>query len=134
MEALEQYQFLFEDTFFNSLVFVFAKKYVYDVIGILGTRTNIDTAIYFTANLLAFSVNYGLGLLMVRYVKTLSSYPNYIKFSYLFNKYLFLISIFCFVGLWGGLIAFIGGLTKFKYRYFIILVTLGLVLKEFLLK
>ena len=134
MEAVDQYKLLFEDTFLNSLFFIFTKKYVYDVMGLLGTRTKIDCIIYFIASFLAFSVNYGIGLLAVNYVKALSSYANFIKFSRAFNKYLFPVSFFCFVGVWGGLIAFASGLVKFKYRYFMILSILGLALREFLLR
>ena len=133
MEEIDHYKLLFEDSFTSSLVFYFSKSYVFDTLGILQTRNNIDCLIYYLANLLAMSFNYLVGFFISRYVKSMHSYRGFIKFKDHYNKYIFLLMVFTFVDLWGGLIALVSGLTGVRYIYCLILSSLGLFARIFYL-
>jgi len=133
MEEINQYKLLFEDSFTSSLVFIFSKQYVFDVMGIVGIRTNIVYLVYFCASFLAINVNYLLGFLIAKFIKSFNNYSRFVKFKAHYNKYLFSLSILSFVDLWGGLIALVSGVTKSNYLYFLCLSFFGLLCRVYYL-
>lgn len=127
MDNLQAFIFLFNDTFFTSLMFVPRSPYAYDVmLGLGGYNSYLIFIVSFIASVLGGIANWVLGTFF-RKLEKIEAVSHRVeafkKAEFFFNrrgKWILLLSMIQF---WGALLTTVAGVLRFKLSHFIILVS-----------
>lgn len=125
MDKLQAFIFLFNDTFFTSLMFVPRTPYAYDVmVSFGGYNPYLVFIVSFIASVLGGIVNWILGTFFrkLEKVEAVSHRVEALKKAEIFfnrkGKWILLLSMIQF---WGSLFTTVAGVLRFKLSHFIIL-------------
>ena len=118
MDIIETYLFLFTNSLFAGIIFPLRSETVYNVLVIFGEyNLFIITAIALTASLIAFLINYYLGVILKRIFKKKRAKISQKKLAKYFLPFLLL----SWLDFFGAVMCILAGFLRIKLKIFLAL-------------